>query len=310
MGYSARGGSGYNTKTSRSRTVFGRAKKALKNKDNYRISPMTLPTKQANNLVIEGCYYPEEELFKVYPMGSFVVDIEDKYHVNNRWLEKRAKPIYKVVEVGPNRAVMSGQPISTYGKVVKTYQSFNKEDNEVYKQKAIADAASRNELFFKKIQDQQARIKGAAEKRAKKIAEKNKGQASLFGSFSDDATGDLFSVNPQTFKGAIGRANRDHPSFWQAEIIEIMMLPKIKKAIEKLNDGRKLDIRRVDTKFGKGYVLEGWNDVSDEYYSTNPHKVWDGILRNYIGAQDVEFLRMLADKEDYAKTQLRHFKVI
>jgi hypothetical protein len=88
------------------------------------------------------------------------------------------------------------------------------------------------------------------------------------------------------------------------------MLPKIKKAIEKLNDGRKLDIRRVDTKFGKGYVLEGWNGVSDEYYSTNPHKVWDGILRNYIGAQDVEFLRMVAAREDLAKTQLRHFKVI
>jgi hypothetical protein len=182
LSYRARGGSGYNTKTSRSRTVFGRAKKALKNKDNYRISPMALPTKQANNLVIEG-YHPEEELYKFYPRGSYAVDIDDQYHVNNRWLEKRAKPIYKVVEVGPGRAVRSGTPNSAYGKVVKTYQAFNEEDNEVYKQKAIADAASRNELFFKKIQDQQARIKGAAEKRAKKIAEKNKGQASLFGSF-------------------------------------------------------------------------------------------------------------------------------
>ncbi|MFA5366160.1 MAG: hypothetical protein WC325_13340 [Candidatus Bathyarchaeia archaeon] len=119
---------------------------------------------------------------------------------------------------------------------------------------------------------------------------------------------DDLSVSPLELQQAVNRAEKDNPTFWQAEMIEIAMIPSVKRSIEQMSD-RKLNIERVKTKYGNGYVLEGSNRIDDEYYSTNPAKVWDSIRRNYIGAQDLEFLRMTTQGNDYAKTQLRHFKI-
>ena len=122
---------------------------------------------------------------------------------------------------------------------------------------------------------------------------------------------DDLQIGTADLKQAIMNAHSEFPqgNFWQADMIEIALIPSVKRAIEQMNNGRALNIQRVQTPFGNGYVLEGWNRVRDDYYSTNPASVWDGIRREFIGAQDIESLRAIGLGNDYAKTQLRHFKV-
>jgi hypothetical protein len=122
---------------------------------------------------------------------------------------------------------------------------------------------------------------------------------------------DNLQISTSQLKQAIMNAHTEFPqgNFWQADMIEIALIPSVKRAIEEMNNGRALNIQRVQTQFGNGYVLEGWNRVRDDYYSTNPASVWDGIRREFIGAQDIESLRAIGLGNDYAKTQLRHFKV-
>lgn len=119
---------------------------------------------------------------------------------------------------------------------------------------------------------------------------------------------DNLVVSKPKLQQAIAKAEKDNPNFWQAEIVEIAMIPSVTKAIEEMTH-RKLNLTRVKTKFGNGYVLEGWNSVRDDYYSTNPAKVYDGLRREYIGIQDLELLRQTAHGHDSAKDQLRHFKI-
>ena len=120
-----------------------------------------------------------------------------------------------------------------------------------------------------------------------------------------------FKVSIKDLKDAVHCANILCPENWQTEKIEIALLPPVKEALAKINH-RSLNIERVGSKFGFGYILKGWNSLREEYYSTNPSVVADGLRREYYGACDLEFLRMVAlsgDINDYAVSQLKYFEV-
>jgi hypothetical protein len=104
------------------------------------------------------------------------------------------------------------------------------------------------------------------------------------------------SVSLPDIKKAIERANADFPGDWQAEEVEIAMVPVVRKAIVEANGpNRPFHLRRASNKrFGKGYVIEGWNSVRDDYYSHSPGTAKDGLRREFYGVRAVEDLRMWA----------------
>jgi hypothetical protein len=110
-------------------------------------------------------------------------------------------------------------------------------------------------------------------------------------------------------KKAIAKAEKTFSKSedWSAQIVEIAMLPKIHKALEKINNTN-INLTRVQTKFGPGYLLERWNSIREDYYSTHPSTVFNGLRREYIGIMDLEYLRMTALGHD-ATSQLRHFTI-
>lgn len=114
-------------------------------------------------------------------------------------------------------------------------------------------------------------------------------------------------VSLDSIKKGIAQGEKLFPNEWQGELCEIVMQPEIYKAIQKLNSRFKME--RVTTKYGNGYVLQGWNSIREDYYSTNPSTVANGLRREYYGIMDIEFLRMVAYGHEYAKTQLKYFEV-
>ena len=119
-------------------------------------------------------------------------------------------------------------------------------------------------------------------------------------------------VHVSDVKKAIQRAERRSPE-WQAEMLEIALIPGVKAGLNRIpQNHRGVKIKRVKGKFGNGYVLEGWNSVRDDYFSYSPSTAWDGLRREYYGAQDIERMRMAANQEDptAANYDLRHFKLV
>ena len=117
-----------------------------------------------------------------------------------------------------------------------------------------------------------------------------------------------FKVSIDLIKKGIAQGEKLFPNEWQGELCEIVMIPEIYKAIQKLNS--RFSMERVTTKYGEGYILKGWNSVREDYYSTNPSTVANGLRREYYGIMDIEFLRMVAYGHEYAKTQLKYFEAV
>lgn len=92
---------------------------------------------------------------------------------------------------------------------------------------------------------------------------------------------------------ALDKAHSVFPQEWQAEAVEIAMIPAVRTAIRKANR-QPFKLRRVKNKFGPGYVLEGWNSLRDEYYSHNPSTTYNGIGREFYGYHALEQIRSWA----------------
>jgi hypothetical protein len=190
LSYSSKGGHGYGNQRrgssgshrfgkSKSHTIS--AKLAFQRQQEAKPSIMDIPDTPANNLVIpSNVFYSNEDLHRNYPLGSFAVYVDSQYFVDNRWVEQRKKPIYQVIEVTDKSPIGRTGTVTPFGKIVSSHQAFNADDNEKFKERAIAEASKRNEAFFKDVANQKARIRGIEERKEQKFAEKNRGQTSLF----------------------------------------------------------------------------------------------------------------------------------
>lgn len=95
---------------------------------------------------------------------------------------------------------------------------------------------------------------------------------------------------------AIWRARRDFPGEWQAETLEILLLPGVYRRWQALNrfGPYQGSVRRAShARWGPGYLFETvdtrsgevvsrWNAVTDEWYSHHPSVAWDGVRRETI----------------------------
>lgn len=191
MSYSSKGGYGYGNQKRvhsgshsfgkpKSHTISG--KLSFLKEQQAKPSIMDIPDRQANNLVIPtNTFYSNEDLHKDYPLGSFAVYADNQYFVNNRWVEQRKKPIYHVIRVTDKSPIGRAGTVTPFGVIVSSHQAFNVEENEKFKEKAIAEATERNEIFFKDVANKKVRIQGIEARKEKLLAEKNRGQTSLFG---------------------------------------------------------------------------------------------------------------------------------
>jgi len=72
---------------------------------------------------------------------------------------------------------------------------------------------------------------------------------------------------------AINKARRHVPGEWQAEVLEIAMIPKVWEHLHNLSSATNDSLKRVEG----GYVLEGWNPPERPHVSV----VFDGLRRNF-----------------------------
>lgn len=131
----------------------------------------------------------------------------------------------------------------------------------------------------------------------------------------------LVTVEMETIKAAMERARTLHDD-WQAECLEIILIPSIYKRWRELNDRfpyeltrhpglpylrrtREMNEQVTDWSVFAGYVLRGWNVVStgrDRGYSHSAGTAWDGVRRDTI-SQFAHDLRMLAYGHDHREMQ-------
>jgi len=83
---------------------------------------------------------------------------------------------------------------------------------------------------------------------------------------------------------AINKARRHVPGEWQAEVIEIAMIPKVWEHLHKLSSATNDSLKRVEG----GYVLEDWNSPDRPWVGT----AFDG-LRRYFHTNPIQGIRML-----------------
>ena len=107
------------------------------------------------------------------------------------------------------------------------------------------------------------------------------------------------TVRASEIEKAIQRAEHRAPNDWQAELLEILRIPKVMRRWQKVN----LDIHPEPTitfhpgkpwqrgkrpedwttiagyTFNYGRVGITWNSVRDDYYGHSPSSAWDGVRR-------------------------------
>lgn len=82
----------------------------------------------------------------------------------------------------------------------------------------------------------------------------------------------VVTVTKTEVEQAIKRAQKHAPGEWQAEILEIALIPQMQKYLEKQNP------RYTLTRVVNGYVLHPWNSPDRPYAST----AYDGFRRNFF----------------------------
>lgn len=120
-----------------------------------------------------------KEVQEIFPVGSYAVDEDRVYFVNNRWMETRKKPIYRVVQIWKESRFTPVGTHTAFGKIVKTFQAFNVEGNERAREQAEDCARKLNEEFYQRLAQKEARKAKSEERHALLIAQKNKHQTKL-----------------------------------------------------------------------------------------------------------------------------------
>lgn len=111
------------------------------------------------------------------------------------------------------------------------------------------------------------------------------------------------TVKASEIEKAIKRAKNFCPKDWQAELLEILLIPKVYRRWQYINDRypKKVEIKRHQGKpwtgdrdealatedwliysgYEFGYGLDGycWNRAREDYYGHSPSSAWDGIRR-------------------------------
>lgn len=110
------------------------------------------------------------------------------------------------------------------------------------------------------------------------------------------------TVKASAIKKAVAKARRLCPKDWQAEILEILLIPKVQRRWQYVNDHIPgLEIKRhkgfpwadgrdealavedwtIYAGYEMGYGLEHlcWNRARSDYYGHSPSSAWDGIRR-------------------------------
>ena len=112
------------------------------------------------------------------------------------------------------------------------------------------------------------------------------------------------TVKASQIKAAIACANKISDD-WQAELIEVLLIPNVYNRWQKVNGHARYVVNRHDGQPHKGYKREdnltvgelnawdtiagytmqynglgwGWNSVRTDYYGHGPSTTWDGIRR-------------------------------
>ncbi len=119
------------------------------------------------------------------------------------------------------------------------------------------------------------------------------------------------TVKASQVKKAVEKAQRLCPRDWQAELLEILLLPNVNRRWRAINGDRfpNLELKRhagfpwtggrdealacedwlIYAGYTLGYGTEGycWNRAREDYYGHSPCSAWDGVRREtYAGFAD------------------------
>ena len=103
-----------------------------------------------SRLIIPGWGRPRKEI-KRFPEGSYAIKVETTYHLNNRWIEKRKRPLYHVVQI---RGFMDMDGVMGYSGL-----HTRKISTHYKKEKALETAERLNEERYKPYLEEMRRRK-------------------------------------------------------------------------------------------------------------------------------------------------------